>query len=61
MSNYIARALEAANNKPTPADEEQRAQRDLSAQENMATWAMWMFWAAFSQVILTTAGVFLIW
>ncbi|MEO1170140.1 MAG: hypothetical protein AAFW97_15660, partial [Pseudomonadota bacterium] len=35
--------------------------RDLIAQEDMAYWAMWMFFAALATFIITTAGTFLIW
>jgi hypothetical protein len=57
----IARALEAAIKTPKPADETERAQRDLIAQEGMAHWAKWMFWASLASVLLTLVGVFLIW
>jgi hypothetical protein len=57
----FTRALEANVDKPKPPEEEDRAKRDLAAQEGMAYWAKWMFWAALASIILTTAGIFLIW
>ncbi len=57
----IAAALEAANVKGTPADEADRAKRDVDAQERMAKWAKWMFWTVFAQTWLTLLGIFLIW
>lgn len=57
----IASAVEAEKDKPEPAEERDRAQRDLAAQENMALWAMAMFWTAAAQVALGFLGVFLIW
>lgn len=57
----VARAMEAANNQPKSADEREQAERDLAAQEGMAKWAKYMFWAAVASVALTAAGVFLIW
>lgn len=53
----IASALEAQNT-DTDAD---RKQRDLNAQEGMAKWAKWMFWAAAAQAILAGIGIVLIW
>lgn len=35
--------------------------RDLKAQENMAYWAGWMFWAALATFAITSIGTFLIW
>jgi hypothetical protein len=53
--------METNIDKPKSAEEEDRAKRDLAAQERMAYWAKWMFWAAFSTVVLTMVGIFLIW
>lgn len=56
----IASALEAANNEPEPAQETQRANRDLAAQEDMAFWAKLMFFGAAVEVIITGIGVWLV-
>lgn len=52
----IASALEAQN----ANDDPEREQRDLNAQEGMAQWAKWMFWAATAQVLLSAVGIGLI-
>lgn len=57
----IARALEAANNEQPSAKEKQDAQDNLNAQQNMATWAFWMFVVGAVEAILTGAGVLLVW
>lgn len=40
---------------------DQFALRDLSAQEEMAFWAMWMFIAALATFVITSIGTVLIW
>jgi negative regulator of sigma E activity len=57
----IARALESSIDKPKPAEEEEHADRDLLAQERMAWWAMWTFFAALASVVLTIVAAFLLW
>jgi hypothetical protein len=57
----IARALETANDKPESAAEKSRAEQDLQAQKDMVTWARGMFWAGVAELLLTVAGVLLIW
>jgi len=39
---------------------EQREIDDLKAQQDMASWAKWMFWAAVASLVLTAVGVYLI-
>lgn len=57
----VARSLESEKGKPETNNQDQRAERDLAAQEAMAKWAKWMFWAALGSVVLTAIGVGLIW
>jgi hypothetical protein len=57
----FTRALVTAIDKPKSADEEERAKRDLKAQEEMAFWAKLMFFAAGVEACLTGIGVFLVW
>lgn len=57
----IAGALEAANTKPAPPEDRQRARDDLRAQESMAVWAQAMFWATAASVVFTMIGVWLVW
>ncbi len=57
----IASALEAANAEPETAEETERAQRDLAAQEGMAVWAKAMFWATTAGVFFTMIGIWLVW
>lgn len=57
----IATQLAAQRVDPDARLGEARAQRDLDAQEDMAWWAMWMFFAATAGTILSAVGVFLIW
>ncbi|WP_300538431.1 hypothetical protein [Sphingosinicella sp.] len=57
----IARAVETANTDRHAADGDERAKRDLEAQEEMARWAFWMFWAAAVSTVIGAAGVLLIW
>lgn len=60
----IARALETANRKQPSPIEEERAKRDLQAQEDMAHWAKWtvgLFITATLEMLITAAGVFLVW
>jgi hypothetical protein len=52
--------VETGINKPKAAEEEERARRDLDAQEGMAFWAKWMFWAATGEAALTFIGVILV-
>lgn len=57
----IARALEAANQKQPSAEEKVEAARNLAAQEKIARWAPYVFWAAFGEFLITAAGVLLVW
>lgn len=50
----------AANEQAEKAEQTQRERRDVRAQEDMAYWAQAMFWAAFSQAILSAVGIVLI-
>ena len=56
----ITGALETLKPEPKSAREDERAERDLNAQEGMAYWAKWMFWSAGASVVLTGIGVLLI-
>ncbi|MBX3489795.1 hypothetical protein [Parvibaculum sp.] len=55
------RDLVAAQDQGKDVDEIQRQKDDLDAQEKMALWAMWMFVAAATSVLLTGAGILLLW
>lgn len=57
----IAKSLEAANRKEQSPEEEDRAERDVTAQEYMASWLPWMFGLAFLEIALTTIGVCFVW
>ena len=57
----IAGALEAAQANPVADAEEKRAKDDLQAQQDMARYALWMFFATALTAFLTAAGVLLIW
>jgi hypothetical protein len=57
----IARALEAANAKPEPADQASREERDVRAQEYMASWVPKMFWLGGIEIVLTMIGIGLVW
>lgn len=57
----IASALKAANEKKPSADEDKRARDNLKAQQDTAYWARYMFWVGFGELIVTGAGVFLVW
>jgi hypothetical protein len=57
----IASALEAANKKQQSDEEKKQARSNLAAQEKIAAWAPWVFWAAFGEMIVTAFGIFLIW
>ena len=59
--NRIAGALEASNAHPEATAEQQRAQDDLKAQQDMAKWAKFMFWAATAETLVTLVGVILVW
>lgn len=59
----IARALETANQKRPSPTEEDRAKRNLASQEKMADatgWAEGMFFLGLAEILITAAGVFLI-
>ncbi|MBX3492031.1 MAG: hypothetical protein KF899_03670 [Parvibaculum sp.] len=55
------RDLVAAQNQEEDPAHIQRQKDDLDAQERMALWAKWMFFAAVGSVFLTGLGVLLIW
>lgn len=48
----IDRIIESAIAKPQPRNTDEREQRDLAAQESMAVFAYWMFWAMMLQTAL---------
>ena len=56
----VARSLETNIDKPKSAKEEDRAKRDLDAQEGMAHWAKWLFWAACASIVLTIVALWLL-
>jgi hypothetical protein len=55
------RDLIAEEDKIARQRQEEREISDLQAQEDMAFWAMWMFFATLATVFLTAIGVLLIW
>lgn len=55
------RQLLAEESRSEKQQQEERDIRDLKAQEEMALWANRMGWAAIASLVLTAAGVFLIW
>lgn len=56
----IPSVLEATNaNKPS-AKEEDRAERNVRAQEQLAAWGPWMFRLGVAEIILTAIGVWLL-
>jgi hypothetical protein len=57
----IASAIEAPRTGPEAKATEKRAQDDLEAQQNMARYALWMFFATALTAVLTLAGILLIW
>jgi hypothetical protein len=57
----IARAIETANNKKPSQEEKDESRRNLEAQEKISAWAPRVFWAAFAELIVTAAGVIVIW
>jgi hypothetical protein len=57
----IAGALEAQKDKQETADERDRADRDLNAQETMANWSRYVVFIAGLEALITLAGVFLVW
>ena len=57
----IVAALQAANNKTESPEEKDRANRDLAAQEQIAAWAPAVFWVALAELIVTSAGVVIVW
>jgi hypothetical protein len=57
----VALALESQMEESESLKAGELANRDLAAQENMAFWAMGMFWTAVASVLLTSLGVVLIW
>ena len=57
----IAGALEAANQKLPSSEEKDQAARNLAAQEKIARWAPYVFFAALGEFLVTAAGVFLVW
>ncbi|HWY62738.1 MAG TPA: hypothetical protein VNW15_12630 [Rhizomicrobium sp.] len=57
----IASALNAANQKKPSATDEDRAKRYLQSQEDMAKWAGRMFSVGIGEILITLAGVILVW
>ena len=56
----IDKSIEGLQPKPETADEYRRAEGDLNAQEKMAVWAEWMFYATAASVVVSALGVGLI-
>jgi hypothetical protein len=59
--NGLTGAVKALKDNPEAENENERAQRDLQAQQDMAKWAEKLFWATVASLLLTLAGIFLIW
>lgn len=57
----IARAVKSLKDNPEADAEKRRAERDLQAQEDMAKWAERLLWATVASLLLTVAGITLIW
>jgi hypothetical protein len=57
----IARALEDASKKQPSRQEQDSAATYLQTQEDLATWAGRMFWVGLAEILVTAAGVFLVW
>lgn len=57
----IANTVKSLKDNPDADAEKTRAERDLTAQEDMARWAFWLFCATVASLILTAVGVVLIW
>lgn len=53
--------LEATLAKNDDAEKTEREITDLKAQQDMAYWAMLMFWAAFAQAVVGAVGIYFIW
>lgn len=56
----IAGTLEAQETKSNSPEERERERRNLKAQEDMARWAKWMIGVGGAELILTFAGVVLV-
>lgn len=54
------RDLKAEEGEAEREQQQRNESRDLQAQEGMAFWAMWMFWAAFGTVVLTAIALWAI-
>ncbi len=62
--NAIERAIRELKTADDTVERERQEKReiaDIKAQQRMAFWATWMFWATFAAVLVTAAGVYLIW
>lgn len=59
--NRVGDAIESVASKPEPADQRERAEKDLSAQSKMADWAEKMGWIAGIQATLTLLTLIFIW
>lgn len=57
----VTRAIESLKDNPDAAAEKERGDSDLRAQWEMAKWAKWLFGTTVATIILTMAGLFLIW
>lgn len=57
----LASTIKTLKDNPDAASEKERAERDLKAQEAMARWAERLLWATVASLILTVAGIVLIW
>lgn len=58
--NSVTSAVEALGKNPKAAEEKERADRDLKAQEKMAKWARKLYYATVLSLVLTVFGLILI-
>ena len=58
--NRIATALENANSPKDTSKEDERSERDILAQEQIAKWAPKMFWLGVAEIVFTAIGVILL-
>lgn len=56
-SDRIAGALESIADSQNSQENEERARRDLDAQEGMWRWTKWVVWAAIVQLFLSALGI----
>lgn len=56
----VAGAIQSLKDKPESAEERDRANRDLKAQEDMALWAKWMFYASCASLVVGVGGLIVV-